>query len=334
MKKLIKYCSKNDLKVFLIFAVLALLTIAFLTHNAFGDVYAYRFIVDENTGYDSVALVIYAVGSTTARDSFMLTSFPLSVAYALDKDSAYNYYIYASWVGNDGFTSSLPEPINIQTPNITVNLSGDGTDTLLIVAYDSLADAVVENVVIDIKNAGGTTVIAKRTNASGEVTATLMDGYTYYIYGYGGGVVWDIDTVSSSAGATDTMWGYTLFTPPAAGDVNWVNVYLDVGTGFIDSSDGSRIPLTNIEFTLTLIGGEGLSDGSWGFIPIDSTVRPSSEGRVLWSVPANTISGMEDSYYELRYKRRGRSSLASGVFKTFIVDTIPDPLNIIDAEIR
>ena len=322
----------NKLKCFMAIVGFMLILAMALASSTKAANYTYYMVLDDKSGFDSVMVLVYADGDTTLADSSLTTSFPTTISIVLDKDSAYSYYYYASWAGDDGLTSALPEHIGIWTPDVSA--SGDGTDTLNVIAYDSLASTVVEGVVIDIKNAGGSSIFNKRTNGSGSVTATLIDGNSYYIYAYGGGVSWDIDTIAFSAGATDTTFGYTLFTPPAAGAANWVNVYMDVGTGFIDSATGERIPATDIEFTLTPMGAEGLNDGSWGYVPKDSTLRPSDSGRVLWSVPANSVMYPAGSYYELRYKRRGRRSLSSGIYKTFFVDTIPDPLNIIDAEAR
>lgn len=326
--------------------LIILILILYVVPKVYCATYTYIFPVDNNSGFDTVIIKTYADGKTTFRDSLFINTFPDTVSVSLNKDSSYSYNIYASWSGNDGLSSSFPDHIGAQSLPVSITnvdtvwfvysgtWAGDGTDTFHVVAYDSLADNTIEGALVDIKNVGGVSVFNRRTNGSGVVTAILQTGNTYYIYGYGGGNAWDIDTVIISAGATDTMWGHTLFDPPAAAAASWVNMYLDVGTGWIDSATGYRIPLTEVEFTLTLSGVEGLNDGSWGFIPVDSSVRPDANGRVLWSGPANTIPGLEDSFYELRYKRRGHGSLASGLFKRFIVDTIPDPLNIIDAEVR
>lgn len=137
-------------------------------------------------------------------------------------------------------------------------------------------------------------------------------------------------------GDTNALPHRTFFYPsgvgPAASPTNaMVTVYYDVGQGIMDSLTGNMEIRSGVKLTLELIGASSLSDGSWGILPVATTRKPNVNGRCQWHVPANTVLSPAGSKYHLSWQARDGWFTRRGSIKTFIVDTIPDPLNIIDA---
>lgn len=87
--------------------------------------------------------------------------------------------------------------------------TGDGLDTLIYFAYDSVADAFIDGATINIKNTTTGSWVYTTTSA-GSIIATLIDGATYYITANKSpGYIWpSIDTISSFSAATDSAYGY------------------------------------------------------------------------------------------------------------------------------
>lgn len=116
---------------------------------------------------------------------------------------------------------------------------------------------------------------------------------------------------------------------PAPG-VDFVTLYIDIGTGAV-TSGGAMTPWTRIEARLNLIGEENLMySTTWGIVPEVYIGTPSS-GRITFRVPANTKLTPTGSYYELSFKTYSRYSSYTRKYMNFIVDTLPDPLNILEA---
>jgi len=165
------------------------------------------------------------------------------------------------------------------------------------------------------------------TNADSVAVRVIAPMYDY-------STSWDSMVVVSGNYLLDSIEG-SLNAPSAAGPVNYVTAYIDVGSGIIDSSSGAMIPRDRLKFTLSLVGEPSLNDGSWAYVPKDWEKAPNASGRVTFTIPANTVLTPEGSYYELRYQTSDRRTRSSGVYRMFIVDTIPDPINILETtEVR
>lgn len=142
-----------------------------------------------------------------------------------------------------------------------------------------------------------------------------------------------------SGGTNDTLvdravWnhvGPALGRPGPTPGPDFVSAYIDVGTGFIDSTTGAMIPRTAARFILELVGEGPMYTDDWALIVLSHSETPNSVGRVTFSIPANTIINPPGSYWKLRYEAFDGRSRSRGHIKSFIVDTIPDPLKILDA---
>lgn len=208
---------------------------------------------------------------------------------------------------------------------------GDGLDTLTITAYDTCTPATVQGAYISVVNAADYTVENVTTGPGGTGVVVLDSGSTYEIRVHGpAGHVWtrqtyvhDYDTV--------TVKGCAVGVPGAAPGPDYVMAYIDIGTAMIDSVTGDMIPRTRLELKLNLIGEVTLNDGSWAYLPQTQTKKPDAAGRVGFYIPANTMLTPSGSYYELSYRSLDSRTLTSGIIRRFQVDTIPDPINILNA---
>jgi len=137
------------------------------------------------------------------------------------------------------------------------------------------------------------------------------------------------DSITYSSNHTDTLWGAST-EPAAAGTVDYVAAYIDVGTGIVDLS-GNMIPRTGIELQLQLVGQPylHLTDHSWVIIPKLSIEYPNPVGRVTFYVPANTAMSPPGSHYVLTYIATDGYTRSVGQIRKFVLDTIPDPVKII-----
>lgn len=139
------------------------------------------------------------------------------------------------------------------------------------------------------------------------------------------------DSIKYTTDTSDTIYGY-LNVPAAAPGVSNIRVYLDVGTGKVDSAAGTALPKTRVEYRLSLNGQPGMHDDSWMFIPEDQVKRPDTAGRVQFDVVASTSITTGEAWYELSFRSLSRYSQWSGVVFKFEVDTLTDPISIIDCE--
>ena len=140
------------------------------------------------------------------------------------------------------------------------------------------------------------------------------------------------DSQTWVANDTFTLSGY-LNVPAAAAGANYVTIYLDAVTGMVDSSTGAVIARDRLQFFLSLVGEPGLqSDSDHVIVPKTKKKRPTSTGRVSFTVMANTGLTPAGSYYSLYYKALDGSSNFSGYTRKFVVDTLTDPINILDCE--
>lgn len=214
---------------------------------------------------------------------------------------------------------------------------GTGSYTVDWYVIDTLAGAtnLVDGALVTVKDwALSTTPIATpitdagiaRLQTNNDSTAAIVTAPLYIFP-----LTWD--SIKYTTDTSDTIYGY-LNVPAAAATVQYVRVYLDVGTGEVDSTSGAMIPRERIEYTLSTVGQPNLrmTDGSWAIIPEDQVKRPNSSGRVTFVVPGNTAMTPSGSWYELRYRSKDRRSRFSGLAFKFEVDTLVDPISIINCE--
>lgn len=135
-------------------------------------------------------------------------------------------------------------------------------------------------------------------------------------------------TISSSA-YTDTVKGYQVPLPPAVATAPYVAAYYDGGAGFVDSATGLMITRTNATYYCQIIGAQAFADGSWGIVPQMQSKKPDTNGRVTFLVVANLFLTPPTSYYRLWYEARDGRTRVRRTIRNFIVDSLPDPVNIL-----
>lgn len=300
---------------------------------------------------DTVLVVLTNQGSHLP-DSIVATVFPFLDSIPYCADSVDLVYWYFSFSGDWAFAipGAVPgkaNPVDLTSDSVFVkggiidtvyyvvagNVSslGDGSDTLHIVAYDTAAAVAVEGATVTILNQAGTPIYIRNTDGSGYALAILVDGDFYTMLGYGAGVTWHLDTFTHTAGATDTLVGYSISEPAAASSPQWVTAYMDFGTAFMDTATGAAISAQELEITCRFVAEGRVSCSTWAIVPESQTKKPNASGRVEFYIMVNNDCTPAGSYYELSYRsRRGRAQF-EGIIKTFVVDSTPDPLNIINA---
>jgi len=218
----------------------------------------------------------------------------------------------------------------------TTGGAGSGAYTVDIYVFDTLGGATtaVEGATVDWRLWGlgrpSHRVVTSNEFGIGRIHTDLdslavrIEDNPFYIFSS----TWD--SLSWTADYSDSIYGY-LNIPAAASSPNYVLAYVDVGEGIIDSASGSMIPRDAIELYLDLIGETTLNDGSWMIVPKRQTKEPDASGRVNFIIPANTVMTPLGSYYILSYRAFDGVMQITGELKRFTVDTIPDPINILDA---
>ena len=215
--------------------------------------------------------------------------------------------------------------------------SGSGKYSVTVVTKDSANNQRIPDIPIVIRTVDQLTQVASIvTGPDGEATYNVDTAKNYVYIAGGPSNLWDFAaycTVEVSGSQIDTIYG-DLNVPAPAPTVNFVRVYLDVGTGEVDSTSGAMIPRDRIEYTLSTGGQPNLrmADGSWFIVSKDQVKRPTTDGRVTFVVPGNTAMIPSGSWYELRYRSLDRRSRFSGLAFKFEVDTLTDPISIIDCE--
>lgn len=137
------------------------------------------------------------------------------------------------------------------------------------------------------------------------------------------------DFTIASAPYSDTVKGYQVPLPPAVATAPYVAAYYDGGAGFIDSATGLMIMRTNITYYCQIVGARGLANDSLGVVPQMQSKRPDSSGRVTFLVVANQFLTPPTSYYRFWYEARDQRTRVRRTIRNFIVDSLPDPVNIL-----
>lgn len=317
-----------------------------------------RFVGD----YDSVRVVLgkhFTDSSVLQADSAWVTppkdTF-VTVDKAYDWDFIYTYYSGGDSIGVKIFVKYTAGPATISSDNMwtianyaeqvaadshgtgpwTTGGAGSGVYTVDIYAFDTLGGTTtaVEGATVDFR-LWGLGYPSHRTVYSGALgagriatnvgsLAVRVENNPFYIFPT------DWDSLSWTTDYSDSIYGY-LNMPAAATSPNYVRAYVDIGEGIIDSASGSMIPRTAIRLYLELVGSPTLNDGSWMIVPRRQVKSPDANGRVNFIIPANTVLTPEGSHYILSFRAYDGTQQITGELKKFIVDTIPDPLLILDA---
>lgn len=313
-----------------------------------------RFIGD----YDSVK-VVWAqkvADSSLFTDSIWVTSIPtdtfIAINDAYDWDIWYCYWSAGEEVSIGEFIKFTAGPATISSTDkgemarmaadsVTVDHgaglygpgSGIGSDTLIYYASDTGNGTRVEGVQVSMYTIGGTQVGAKQlTDATGGNIWALNSGDTLLPVVYGPHTyLWELDTIIFTGQTTDSAMGWKMADPSAAAGVSYVTAYFDVGAAYIDSGTGLMATREQVDIYCELIGGKYLMGTTWALLPQIPPKRPDTSGRVRFFLPANGEIMPAGSYYQLSWRARDGYSMYGDVLRKFIVDTLPDPINIWEA---
>ncbi len=164
-------------------------------------------------GYqDEVHLVIQTQAGGT-RDSTVLdtTGQDFTTTVTVSDDSAY-YAVFYNKAQGESVYSTWTWGRDALTP-----YTGEGSDTLNYMAYDSANSVAVQGVIVTCRNSAGNIVSVLATDGTGIAKFTLTAANSYYFtaslpLGY----TWLQDSVPSfSAGATDTIFGSNTLSSTA-----------------------------------------------------------------------------------------------------------------------
>jgi len=263
--------------------------------------------------YDSVRVVtLWDSLGTWVQASESLSVVPAMLD--LELDDLYDWQVRGVWfTGLDssvGWDDYLYQRGAVTTTHYPIALISPDYDSVAIILSDreaidttyTISDTVMVTLPID-------TTFSLRTDRDNQL----------YLLWFAG------DDTSAS-----TTWLlYETLDGPAQAIADYVRVYFDVTSGVV--SGGALEPRANIEFQLKLIGGPPMSYGGWGIIPKLWKARPVG-GRVTFDVPPTTLVNPDGAYYLLTYTARVGPYPIRGTVKRFYVDTLVDPLNVLDAD--
>ncbi len=210
------------------------------------------------------------------------------------------------------------------------DLAGNGLDTMILTAYDTGAAAGIAGATLQIETPAGVPIgVVSPTGSGGDGIFGLRAGDSYILRAFGPAtkIYPSTKSFTATAGGVDTIKGYTQATTAAIG-ADAVSVFIDVGTGIIDSATGLMTIRDRVELTITTILENFGVAGGWTILPKSETKRPDAAGRVTFTVPANSKINPPGSYYKLTYRAFDGRSISTGTLRTFWLDTLPDPIHI------
>ncbi len=291
-------------------------------YMAFGAAYNVRVHISTNPRHDSSSIVLY-------RNGVMHDSSVVDADTTLALDDIYDWY-YAKIDYWDGQTSGEPD-VNVVFPKATI-LGGNNTDTVKYFAKDTVNDVYAAGVAITARTIGGVTLGTQITGASGFVFWYAATNDTLIMTAaWTGQYGWVMDTVFQIAnGTVDSINGGAILAPATPSATGYVSIYVDVASVLIDSTSGDWIPRSKIRLTLNLIGGNSLTNGSLFLFPVSEEKAPDASGRVTFQRPGNETVSPLGSYYELSFRTYDLRNRRSGIMRRFIVDTLTNPINIIN----
>ncbi len=209
---------------------------------------------------------------------------------------------------------------------------GSGSDTLIYYTVDTGNDVRVEGVQVSMYTIGGGQVGGPQlTDANGYNLWALNSGDTLLPVVYGPHqYIWELDTLVFTGQTADSAMGYKIDDPPAAATAPYVAAYFDGGAGFVDSATGLMITRTNVIYYCQIVGAQAFADASWGIVPQMQVKRPDANGRVTFLVVANLFLTPPTNYYRFWYEARDQRTRVRRTIRNFIVDSLPDPVNILE----
>ena len=273
-----------------------------------------------NVEQDSILWKVFAVDSFITLDESEITTIAWFYFFTDDKDETIK------------FTTAY-EQIAARNPAggwIDSNLQGitNPNRILTVVIVDS--SGIIELIPgadTDLKNATLTTLQKK----SGSPAVFSVNDATFTLVSVAGGFTCDTSVIVVTGNQEDTVYCYNTPDPGAAAGVDFVRAYIDIGEIHIDTLTGAPIPYKKIELFLDLIGNPIAISGDWFLPPLTYKGKTDADGRVFFDVPANTKMTPPGTYYSLRYEGKGRRGRLRGHIGNFVIDTLPDPLQIINA---
>lgn len=316
---------------------------------------------------DSVLVRMLEIGTgTQVGDDSIVAAFPDTLVYTgVDSQKIYEVQVFERWYSSGEYerpvTWTIPFRLVVASATISAGdaaeiadstdaqltatkgtgpwgASGGGVYTVDIFIGDTLGGTTtsVSGVTVDFRN-WAIDYPAERTVSSNEngiarigtdsdSLAILAVHNPFYVFP----TSWD--SITWSADYTDTILGY-LNLPAAVAAPAYVVAYIDIMGSSVDSVTGQAIPRDKIYTYLDLVaeGGTVLSDGSQAYIPKRERKKPNSDGRVNYVVPANSALTPVGSYYVLSFEAWDGQTLTEGILKRFTLDTLVDPINILDA---
>ncbi len=222
---------------------------------------------------------------------------------------------------------------------VTVDVAGGYIDSNLqgisnpnriftVVVIDSSGtDELIPGADTDLKNAALTTLQKK----SGSPVVFSVNDATFTLVTVAGGFTCDTSVIAVTGNQEDTVYCYNTPDPGAAAGVDFVRAYIDAGQTHIDTLTGAPIPLKNAKFFVDIVGNPIAISGDWFIPPITYEGKTNAAGRVFFDIPATTKMTPDGIYYLLRYEVRVNRRTVKGVLGNFVVDSLPDPLKIIEA---
>lgn len=342
----------KDVKIATVIVIAIFIAVFCINHAVWGAAKSPKFsFYDFGGDYDSVYLHIY-VQNGTDYDSFFVATFPTLpvIDTAITLNDSTNWILKPIYYAASG--DSLPDnPIFLEyNPAVTATVDtsdilalaqnhpsvfygptalGSGTDTFTYIAYDSATGEVVNGVVITGRNINGTLIGPQTSVLGGKTEWTPTEGDSLLFTALENGTYfWETDTVIAPAnGGVDTIFGYPVPSPASASG-SYVSMYMDIGSGLVDSSSGSWIPRDKIKLTLRLVSEGIVYNDSLAIVAEEESKSPDANGRVTFRWPATTVLTPLGAYYELSYTALDGRTRRSGIIRNFVVDTIPDPINI------
>jgi hypothetical protein len=195
----------------------------------------------------------------------------------------------------------------------------------------------VSGTVVSIHTSGGQYVQTRTTGSAGYVDFYLTQAGDYIARGSEPpGCPFDtthftVDTGLSGT-SNDTIFANCTSVPSPAAGVNYVTAYIDIGAGIVDTS-GSMVTRDDLELRIMLDGPPDLRIGtSWQLVPRVYRATSNGSGQYMFRLPATTVMTPTGSAkYEMNFIGRSGQPISIGPIFKFVVDTIPDPLNLLEA---
>jgi len=342
-------------------AIIFIIITMFLAGRSFGGTYTKKVPVSYGVVEPDTFMVrVLSLGdaSQVGSDS-IVTSFPDTLLYTLDSAKAYEILKYERWYGSGVYEVPTVEgvPMLFITATASVDYAqaadsvdsqltathgagswqsgagGTGSDTLIFYASDTGNNNRVEGVQITMYAIGGTQIGSEQiTDASGKTIWALTSGDTILPIVYGPYTYnWELPTLVFTGQTADSAMGYKTADPPAAATAPYVAAYFDGGAGFVDSATGLMIARTNVTYYCQTVGARAFADDSWGIVPQMQSKRPDANGRVTFLVVANLFLKPPTNYYRFWFEAHDGTTRVRRTIRNFVVDSLPDPVNILQA---